>query len=424
MSVDYTPAADFNGTEVITYTVSDGTLTDETGTLTVTVNAVNDPPVAEAQALSAEEETETGTITLVATDVDDDDSTLSYTIKTNAANGKLKDGGTEISTFPYDITGALTYLPNTGFDGDDTFTFTAKDDENLESSAATVSITVNNVNDPPVAQNQSITTREDTATSPVITLSATDPDTSDDTFTYTIKVLPTKGILKDGSTEITAIGTELSGATLTYTPDLNYNGNDSFNFSAKDDESAESADGSVSLTITPWNDPPVAIQQNLSTGEDISLNITVSGTDVDGDDLTYFLYSLPSNGTLEQGGTTIVEADLPKTLTSLDLTYVPNASYNGSDTFKFKARDLTYESFSTANNMVVINNGGIPVTYETEYGKTYFLIQSTPTKMDWPDAKAITDSYYGARMYVPLNKEMEKSVYDACLLYTSDAADE
>ena len=45
VSVDYTPAADFNGTEVITYTVSDGTLTDETGTLTVTVTSVNDAPI-------------------------------------------------------------------------------------------------------------------------------------------------------------------------------------------------------------------------------------------------------------------------------------------------------------------------------------------------------------------------------------------
>ena len=55
LSVDYTPAADFNGTEIITYTVSDGTLNDETGTLTVTVNAANDAPVAVADVLTVEE---------------------------------------------------------------------------------------------------------------------------------------------------------------------------------------------------------------------------------------------------------------------------------------------------------------------------------------------------------------------------------
>ena len=56
VSVDYTPAADFNGTEVITYTVSDGTDSDETGTLTVTVTSVNDAPVAyEDRVLVAED---------------------------------------------------------------------------------------------------------------------------------------------------------------------------------------------------------------------------------------------------------------------------------------------------------------------------------------------------------------------------------
>jgi hypothetical protein len=56
VSVDYTPAANFNGTEVITYTVSDGTLTDATGTLTITVTAVNDAPVAVDDTLTVLED--------------------------------------------------------------------------------------------------------------------------------------------------------------------------------------------------------------------------------------------------------------------------------------------------------------------------------------------------------------------------------
>ena len=58
--------------------------------------------------------------------------------------------------------------------------------------------------------------------------------------------------------------------------------------------------------------------------------------------------------------------------------------------------------------MILINDNGNEITYETEFGKTYFLIQSTPTKMDWPDAKTLTDSYYGARMYVVLNVKWKK----------------
>ena len=79
------------------------------------------------------------------------------------------------------------------------------------------------------------------------------------------------------------------------------------------------------MTITPWNDPPVANEQNLVTDENVNLSITVSGSDVDGDNLTYVLFTLPINGILKQGDVTIAAADLPKTLSSNDFTYVPNA---------------------------------------------------------------------------------------------------
>ena len=142
----------------------------------------------------------------------------------------------------------LTYSPNVDFNGDDTFTFTAKDDEGAVSDPAIVTISVTNVNDSPVSKDQSITTREDTVTDPAITLVATDVDDDDSTLVYTIMTLPSKGILKDGTTEISTSGTDLSGATLTYTPNANYNGNDSFTFSAKDDESAVSEIATISIT--------------------------------------------------------------------------------------------------------------------------------------------------------------------------------
>ena len=71
VSVDYTPSADFNGTEVITYTVSDGTDT-ATGTLTVTVTPVNDAPVAIADTATVSEDTATTSIEVIANDTDVD----------------------------------------------------------------------------------------------------------------------------------------------------------------------------------------------------------------------------------------------------------------------------------------------------------------------------------------------------------------
>ena len=413
-ALTYTPNTDFVGNDTFTFTAKDDeAAVSNAATVTISVSNANDPPVSQDQTLTTNEETETGTITLVATDPDDDDSSLTYTIATLPSSGTLKDGGTVI-TAAGDLSGALTYTPNIDYNGDDTFTFTAKDDEAAVSNAATVTISVTDVNDPPVAQSQSVTTREDTTTNPVITLVATDPDLTDTSFTYTISILPTKGVLKDGSKEITALGTDLDGATLTYTPNSNYNGNDTFKFTAKDDESVVSiAAATVTLTVTPWNDPPVANPQDLTTDEDVPLSITVTGTDIDEDVLTYILYSLPTNGILKQGETTIIAADIPKTLSLTDFTYVPNSKYTGPDSFKFKVRDLTSDTFASTNNLILINNGGTNVSYETENGKTYYLIQNTATKMDWPDAKDLTDSFYGAQMFVPVNKSVDQSVYDA-----------
>jgi len=413
-ALTYLPNSGYVGNDSFTFTAKDDQAATSTeATVSISVSDTNDNPVAQSQTVTAYEDTQSQTIELKATDPDASDTSFSFHIASLPSNGVLKDNNTEITSIG-ELSGAfLTYTPSSNFVGNDSFTFTAKDDELAESSPATVSITVNNTNDPPTAQSQNVSTREDVTTNPVITLSASDIDATDTSFSFTIKSLPSNGVLKDGATEIKSVDTDLSGANLTYTPNLNYNGNDSFKFTAKDDENAESSEATVSITITPWNDPPIADAQDLTTDENVNLSITVSGTDVDGDNLTYILFSLPSNGVLKQGDVTIAAVDLPKTLSSNEFTYVPNAGYNGSDSFKFKVRDLTPDSFANANSMILIKDGANEITYETEFGKTFFLIQSTPTKMDWPDAKTLTDSYYGARMYVVLNADMEKKVYDA-----------
>ena len=128
LSVDYTPAANFNGTEVITYTVSDGTLTDATGTLTITVTAVNDAPVATAQSVTTIEDISLD-ITLAGADVDGDTITT-YTIVDNPTNGTVSLTDNKV-----------TYVPNKGYFGADSFTFKVNDGT-IDSEKGTVSITV------------------------------------------------------------------------------------------------------------------------------------------------------------------------------------------------------------------------------------------------------------------------------------------
>ena len=131
LSVDYTPAANFNGTETITYTVSDGALTS-TGTFTITVSSVNDTPVAIEQSVTTEQEA-TLDIVLEGTDIDGDE--LTYLIVDNPKNGSLTNDK-----------GNVNYTPNTGYFGDDSFTFKVNDGTiDSEKVSVLISVTSNDL---------------------------------------------------------------------------------------------------------------------------------------------------------------------------------------------------------------------------------------------------------------------------------------
>ena len=181
---------------------------------------VNTAPVAQAQSVTTAEDTAKA-ITLTATDAES--NTLTYAIATSPSHGTLS--GTPPN---------VTYAPATNYYGADSFTFTARD-ASLTSTPATVSITVTPVNDAPVANNQSVTTPEDTATNLVLT--ATDVDSSN--LTYSILAGPVHGTLS---------GLNTNSGAVTYTPTNNYNGSDSFTFRAFD--GSLYATGTVSLTVT------------------------------------------------------------------------------------------------------------------------------------------------------------------------------
>jgi len=116
---------------------------------------------------------------------------------------------------------------------------------------ATVSIVVTPVNDAPFAQEQNLTTPEDTNVS--ITLAGSDED--NDTLVYSVVTQPTHGALSG------------TAPNLVYTPNVNYNGSDSFTFKVNDG-TVDSIEATVSLVITPVNDAPVAVDDNISMDED------------------------------------------------------------------------------------------------------------------------------------------------------------
>ena len=170
----------------------------------------------------------------------------------------------------------LTYTPDANFNGADSFTFTASD-ASLTSAAATISITVNPGNDAPTATAQSVSTAEDTALP--ITLTGTDPES--DPLTFTVVTQPANGTLSGVA------------PNLTYTPDPNFNGADSFTFTASD-ASLTSAAATISITVNPGNDAPTATAQSVSTAEDTALPITLTGTDPESDPLTFTVVTQPA----------------------------------------------------------------------------------------------------------------------------------
>lgn len=153
-TVTYTPPANFSGLVSFTYKANDGTADSNTATVSITVNAVNDAPVANNQTVSTTAGTAVN-ITLTASDVETCE--LTFSVTTGPSNGILSaitDNACAAGN-PNTDSRSVTYTPNGGFTGNDSFTFNVSDGA-LVSNTATVAITVNAVNQTP-ALNVTIT---------------------------------------------------------------------------------------------------------------------------------------------------------------------------------------------------------------------------------------------------------------------------
>jgi hypothetical protein len=295
----YTPDADYNGPDSFTFKTTYGAAS-AVATVSVTVSAVNDAPVADGQSFTTSEDTGR-TVALTGSDVDGD--SLNYIVVSPPSHGTL----TGVSFI------GMVYTPDADYNGEDSFTFKTNDGT-LDSNPATVSITVTPVNDAPTTNNQTAMTDEDTAQ--VITLVGSDVD--GDPLSY---------VLVNGPTHGTVTG---SGLNVTYTPEADYSGNDNFAFRLSDG-SLESRVCVVTIQVAPVNDAPVASGQAVTTPEDSFKSITLSGSDVEGNTLSYVIVSGPSHGTLGVGS-------------DGNASYRPAANYNGSDSFTFKVNDGAADS--------------------------------------------------------------------------------
>jgi hypothetical protein len=340
-SFQYTPAAGFTGTDSFQYLADAGLGPSAPATVTITVIAVNTPPVAADDSYSTSPDTGLIVVTpgVLANDSDADGDTLVLGANTQPSSGSVQ----------VQADGSFTYTPNSGFVGTDSFTYTASDESSL-SNDATVTITVNPVN--PVNQSphadgfdQIVNQDPSSFAAPGILAHASDPDGD-----------PLTALLVNGAAHGTA-AVDPSGAW-TYTPDPGYVGDDGFTFQVSDGTDLSNV---ATLTLHVWS-VPVAAVDTYSTPRNVPLVVDAAGgllaNDVDpgGFPLTAVLTGQPNNGSV------VLNADG-------SFTYTPNAGFEGEDYFQYYPTNGQMYGHNTTETIEVGSAPlGAPESYKATQG--------------------------------------------------------
>jgi len=252
----------------------------------------------------------------------------------------------------------FTYTPNSNYNGVETFTYQVNDGA-LDSNIATVTITVTPVSDEPIANNVDLTTSEDTAVA--VALSGTDLD--GDTLAYSILTQPANGTITG------------EAPNLTYTPNSNYNGVETFTYQVNDG-ALDSTVAIVTITVEPSNDAPIASDQNLTTPEDTALSIVLTGSDPEGSEVSYIIVSQPTNG--------ILSGDAPNVI------YTPATSYNGPDSFTYKVNDGELDSDVVTVAITVTSVNDSPVAQSLVFSMNELTALAIDLQGSDPDGDALT----------------------------------
>ncbi|OUS28690.1 hypothetical protein A9Q98_07475, partial [Thalassotalea sp. 42_200_T64] len=344
--LNYTPATNYVGNDTLEYTVLDNEgLVSSAAIVTITVIGENDAPVAENDSAITDEDNAV-VIDVVNNDTDIED------IRPDSTTVEITDAPEHGEVVVDAITGKVTYTPAENYNGTDSFAYSVKDFgvPVISSNVAEVTISINAVNDAPVANDDAIVLFEDE----VISLNVLGNDRDVDGQLALDSVVVTSQPAQ-GSVAVDAVT-----GWITYTPSLNFAGETSFTYTVNDDLGLGSNEATVTLQLSPLNDAPQAEAQSIVTVEDTALDITLTGTDVDKDNLTYTLVISPINGSLSGTGE--------------NLTYTPNPDFYGSDSFTFKVFDGVIDS-----TVAIVN---IEVTPVNDPPKA--LPQSVETAEDMP----------------------------------------
>lgn len=393
----YIPATNYNGSDSFVYQVCDGTSLCATATAIISISAVNDAPVAVNDIASVNEDVALSGASVLLNDSDPDGNILTVTTTPISAptHGSLT----------LNSNGTYTYTPVANYNGSDSFIYQVCDNAIPSScSNATVTITINPINDNPSATADNFSINED------IVLNGTSlliNDSDIDGNLLTINTTPVTNPT-NGSLTINANG------TFTYTPNLNFNGTDSFVYRVCDNGTPSlCSTANVTITITPVNDAPLALNDISTTAEDTPLSGTTvlsNDSDPEGNSLTVSTLPItpPTHGTvnINSNGTYL---------------YTPALNYNGSDSFVYQVCDNAAPALCSSATVTItisaVNDAPLAVTdaystnEDTPLNAASVLINDTdvdgnpltlnPTPLTQPLHGTLTLNADGTFIYTP-----------------------
>ncbi len=327
-SLNYKPAANVNGAETFTYTVANAANVRQTGTVTVQLTDINDPPVATNDTFTVIQDSTQNVLDVLVNDtrgVDPSTETLTVSqVGTGSAGGTISVGTSGLN---------VRYTPKAGFTGTETFTYTLSDGRGA-TATATATVTVNPSVPAPTATADSFPITEDAAEASFDVIANDVPSVTGNTLS-----LESVGTSSKGST--VSVGTD---GKMKYKPAANFAGSETITYVVKQSNGGR-ATGTVTFTVSNVNDAPVATADTLtavSTAATTTLNVLANDTDPDtSDTMTITTITQPPTGS----GTLAIASD------SKSVTYTPPSStFEGNFSFSYTIRDAAgLTSTATAN---------------------------------------------------------------------------
>ncbi|WP_299660704.1 BspA family leucine-rich repeat surface protein [uncultured Psychromonas sp.] len=347
-TVKYTPNADFNGSDSFTYTNEEG----QEATINVTVDAVNDLTVVTNDTATTNEDAAID-IDVLANDTDTVDGTEAA-VSPVASVTKGINGNVSINT-----DGTIKYIPNTNFNGSDSFTYT-----NEEGQVGTVNVTITKVNDVAVAFDDAVTTDENSILNSSVPV-ASDIDGTIVSYQLVDDVKIGKLIFNDDGSYIFNPNADFDDLGVNTSRDV------AFTYTATDNENGISETKTITITVTGSNDLPIIdnvkgstqVENTAAAGDIVAI---FGASDADGDTVTFSLSSGNDNGYFE------IDTNTGNvTLTAAGQTAIENDILNlGNQVIGVTASD-GISSSSEASAIIVINhvNDNAP-TITTNVGST------------------------------------------------------